>query len=249
MKRFFVWCTLALCLFISLRATCGKVKPFSKAPSQVIKIADWVYYHNMSITFDGTYYYTINGGNDGYCTLNQYDKQGEFIESYDLEIDGRAIFYHSEDEMLYVKIYGTDLYAIELFFELADVHYYDMFSDDNSSPAATPDGKYVFELVDGKVTMYDVNSGEDIRSYRITKYYEEHGFANSIAASDNYLFVWGDTDEIYVYDHNGTYITNILLPRDGYGFSLSYCNGLLWVAKDADASQDGGNGYWYGFEL
>lgn len=249
MKRFFVWSSLILCMLISLRATCGKVKPFSKPPTQVTKLADWVYYHNMSITFDGEHYYTINGGNDGYCALNEYDKNGEFIESYDLEIDGRAIFYNPAAEMFFVKTYGTDLYAIEPSFEYAEVQYYDMFTDDNSSPAATPNGKYIFELADGKVTMYDINTGEDILSYRITKYYDEHGYANSIAASDEYLFVWGDTDEIYVYDHKGTYITNVLLPRDGYGFSLSYCMGLLWVAKDADASQEGGNGYWYAFQL
>lgn len=55
--------------------------------------------------------------------------------------------------------------------------------------------------------------------------------------------------KVLVYDHNGEYVTEGTLPWPGYGFSLSFCNGMLWVSKDADASTYGGYGYWYGFKI
>jgi hypothetical protein len=49
-----------------MRATCGKPRPTGEMQIKAIekiKITDKVYYHNMSITFDGDNYFTINGGN------------------------------------------------------------------------------------------------------------------------------------------------------------------------------------------
>jgi sugar lactone lactonase YvrE len=236
-------------VLISLRATCGKPKPLIQKPVQVLKFKDYVYYHNASITFDGRHYYTINGGNEGWCMINEYDINGNYIETYDVELDGRAIFYQPKDGNLYVKVYGTDLYVVDLDDETAEIKYSGIFNEDNSSPAISPDGKYMYELVEGRIRVISFNTGKKVKGLSIDDYYDEHGYYASMAASDYYLFVWTDDDEIAVYDHNGIYITEVDMPREGYGFSLSFCNGLLWFAKDADGSTDGANGYWYGYRL
>jgi hypothetical protein len=233
---------------ISLKATCGKPK-ISIVPIPEVTIEDEVYFHNMSITSDGNHYYTLNGGNDEYGKVNEYDLDGEYIDSYSLTIDGRAIFYNPNDSYFYAKIYGYDLYSI-------DLEYYDtyseksnIFSNDNSSPAMSPDGSLLIELNNGEITMIDFEDGSIINTFTLSKYYDEFAYKSSIAATNKYLLVWGSPNEVLVYDFSGKYITKIKLPRDGYGYSLSYCNGLLWISQDADGSTDGATGYWYGYRV
>lgn len=249
MKRIVTLMLLTMCMLLFVRATCGPTKPFKEGPVQRMKINDYVYFHNASITFDGRHYFTINGGNDGYCMVNEYDRNGNYIDSYDVMLDGRSIWYNSKEDQIYVKIYGTDIYVLDLEYEDAYLELEYLFEEDNSSIATSPDGKFLYEIVDGRITVYDFRDGEEVRSFKIDEYYDEHGYSSSIAASDDYLFVWGDTDVVIVYDLNGKQITKITLPRDGYGFSLSYTNDMLWIAKDADGSSSGDDGYWYGYEL
>lgn len=249
MKRVLEICMLVAFVMISLHATCGVKKPLIKEPVEVMSFEDEVYFHNMSITFDGKYYYTINGGNDAYCMLNQYDVDGEFIDEYDLEVDGRAVFYNPADKKIYVKVYGGDLYVVNLLVETTELVHEGIFKDDQSSPGITPDGKYLYEYYEGRMRVLDFETGKKVKGYTFEPRYNESGYSASVACSDYYLFVWDDTDEIAVFDLDGKYITEIELPRDGYGFSLSYCNGLLWIAEDADGNTTGGSGYWYGYRL
>jgi hypothetical protein len=249
MKKALQVCLLVAFVIISLHATCGPKKPLIKEPVEVVKFKDKVYFHNMSITFDGTYYYTLNGGNDAYCMINQYDVDGELIDEYDVELDGRAIFYNPMDENIYIKVYGGDLYMVDLYVETTELVHEGIFKDDQSSPGMSPDGKYLYEYYEGRMRVLDFETGKKVKGYTFEPTYNETGYSTSLACSDYYLFAWGGTDEIVVYDHDGKYITEIEMPRDGYGFSLSYCNGLLWFAKDADGSSDGGTGYWFGYRL
>lgn len=249
MKKVLQLCVLVAFVLISLHATCGPKKPLIKEPVEVVKFKDKVYFHNMSITFDGTYYYTLNGGNDSYCMLNQYAINGDLVDEFDLELDGRAVFYNPADENLYIKVYGGDLYMFDLWEETTELVHEGIFMDDQSSPGMTPDGKYLYEYYEGRMRVIDLKTGKKVKGYKFEPGYNESGYYASLACSDYYLFAWGATDELVVYDLDGKYITEIELPRDGYGFSLSYCNGLLWIAKDADGSTEGGTGYWYGYRL
>ncbi len=250
MNRVVKICLFVAVAIISIQATCGKaVKPFTEQPVQVMKVADHVYFHNVSITYNGNHYFTINGGNENYCKINEYDSKGIFIKSYDVGLDGRAIFYNNDDGKLYVKIFGSYLYSVNLEEENAEVELSFVFAEDNSSPAISPDGKYIYEFIDGNVRVLDFGTGKELNTFRIENYYFEYGYDISIAVSDKYLFVWGDENKILAYDFEGKFISEINLPRNGYGFSLSYCNDMLWFAEDANASEYGGNGYWYGYDL
>jgi hypothetical protein len=249
MKRIIKLCLLVVFAMVMVRATCGTTKPAFKKPTQEMKITDNVYFHNVGITNDGRHFYTINGGNDAYCTLNEYDKKGDFIDYYDVELDGRAIFYNPIDDELYIKNYGLDLYLVDLWNEMAHVELADIFEEENSSPAMSPDGKFIYEYFDGKVRVIDFETGNEIDKFKLSKWYDEHGYNYAIAASSHHLFVWSDEFEIAVYDLDGTYVTELELPRTGFGFSLSWCKDMLWIARDADASSDGGDGYWYAYKL
>jgi len=230
-------------------ATCGHKGPTEVSPVQVMKLTDHVYYHNVSITYGNGHYYTINGGSDDWCRLNEYDNQGEFIRSYDVGVDGRTIFFRKADGELYVKPFDTDLLKVSLEDEDYDTEVSDAFGSEQSSVGFAPNGRRTYELSEGTVTVRDFETGEEVKSFAIDRYYNEFGFSSAIAASDKHLFVWGDEDEIVVYDLNGAYVTSFELPRKGFWASLSWCNGLLWIAKDADAKDEGGDGYWYGYRL
>jgi hypothetical protein len=164
-------------------------------------------------------------------------------------LDGRAIFYNAAEEEFYVKNYGIDLYWVDSNFEEVDFELVGIFENENSSPAISPDGELIYELVNGEVRVLGFDSGDEIKTFQLSDYYDEHLYNSVIAASDMYIFVWGAKNEVLVYNLEGKYVNKIKLPWEGYGLSLSYCNGMLWIAEDADASTEGGNGYWYGFKI
>jgi hypothetical protein len=251
MRRTATLILAALSLVVFTRATCGKPKVSEVTPVLKMTIKDHVRFHNMGITFDGSHYFTLNGGNEEYCDLHEYDKSGSRVASYDVSIDGRSIFYHPDNEELYAKVYGTGLSSIDLDDESASEELEDAFTEDNSSVGFSPDGSMIYELLDGDVTAYEFDSGDEQTTFTLGTVSDETegGYSMSIAASDKFLFVWKNEDEIAVYTLKGKYVTSFELPKSGLGFSLSWCNNMLWVAKDADGSTDGADGYWYGFRL
>jgi hypothetical protein len=232
--------------------------PMVDTSAESVKIEDWVYYHNVSITYDGKHYFTINGGNDGYCLINEYSRDGKLIESYDVALDGRAMFYSPGNRKLYIKDYGFDLYEFHPQEDDAEIILSDVFLDENSSPAMSSDGRYLYEQVGGAIMVYETKTGDEVRTIEIDEYYDEHGYSTSIAASGKHLFVWGGPFEVLLYDLNGEYVNRFALPKlgmegeeatGGFGYSLSYCRGMLWIAKDADAMDEGEKGYWYGYTV
>jgi hypothetical protein len=244
---------VALALLVLGCATGGRHESggFKVTPVQKMEFTDHVYYHNMGITWDGEYYYTINGGNTESSNLNKYDDSGELDSEYDVSADGRAILYSPSEEQLYVKPYGTSLDDVDLDLEETSAAIEDIFMD-QSSVAMSPDGEKMYELNDGTVNVFNTD-GDEEGSFKLSSYNTttELGYANSIAASERFLFVWAPNSdkEILVYGVDGKYVTKFALPRSGYGFSLSWANDMLWIAEDADGSSDGADGTWYGYTL
>jgi hypothetical protein len=253
MKRLLKLGFAALALMVFGCATSAKHESggFKVTPVQKMEFTDHVYYHNMGITWDGEYYYTINGGNTESSNLNKYDDSGELDSEYDVSADGRAILYSPSEEQLYVKPYGTSLDDVDLDIEETSAAIEDIFMD-QSSVAMSPDGEKMYELNDGTVNVFNTD-GDEEGSFKLSSYNTttELGYAYAIAASNKFLFVWApDSDkEILVYGVDGKYITKFELPRSGYGFSLSWANDMLWIAEDADGGSDGADGTWYGYAL
>jgi hypothetical protein len=238
---------------VLMRATCGKPNPTEETTikaKEMMRITDKVYYHNMSITYDGYHYYTINGGNTNYSVINEYDDKGKFITRYDLKLDGRAIIYNPDDYYMFVKIYGTDLCKIDLENEEYSTELSEIFANEQSSIGFSPANNVLCELNDSTVTTYDISDGTEINTYYLDNYNSEERFNCSMAASNEHMFVWGNSPkEVLIYDMEGNYVNSVKLPRAGFGYSLSYCNGMLWIAQDADAKNKLGKGTWYGYQL
>ena len=254
MKSLFRLCFAALARIVFGCATSGKHEGGGTrvTPVQKMEFTDHVYYHNMGITWDGEYYYTVNGGNTEYSNLNKYDDSGELDSEYDISADGRAILYSPSEEQLYVKQDGLSLDEVDLDLEQTSAALEDIFSGEQSSVAMSPDGEKLYELSDGTVNVFNTD-GDEEGSFKLSSYNttEDLGYAYAIAALDKFLCVWAPNSdkEILVYGIDGKYVTKFELPRSGYGFSLSWANDMLWIAEDADGGEDGADGTWYGYEL
>jgi hypothetical protein len=238
-----------LTVLFTIGATCGKPRPPASHPRQAITFTDEVRYHNASITWDGRHYLTINGGNSGYCDLNEYDRRGRLLKHHDVGLDGRAIFYSAKQPKLLVKNYGRDLYEVDLKTDKTELVLSDVFQDDNTSPGFSPDGRRAYELVSGTVHVYDLQDGSELSDFELDEYFDEDLYDMAVAVSDAYLFAWRDSSSVAVYTLNGEHVTDVSLPRVGYAMSLSYCNGMLWFATDADGTDVGAEGRWYGLKL
>jgi len=245
---------VAMGLMVFACATTGKHDSggIKVTPVQEIEFTDHVYFHNMGITWDGEYYYTINGGNTENSNLNRYEETGLLDSEYDVSADGRAILYSPSEEQLYVKAYATSLDEVDLDLEETSSALEDIFSGEQSSVAMSPDGEKLYEFYEGTVKVFNTDGDEetsfDLSTYNTT---EELGYAYAIAASDKFLFVWAPNSDkgILVYGIDGKYVTKFTLPRVGFGFSLSWANDMLWIAEDADGGSDGADGTWYGYKL
>ena len=252
MKKLMKLGLAVLAVVVFGRATCGPTPNVSVTPVEKLKFTDHVHYHNMGIAWDGEYYYTVNGGNTENSSLNKYDESGELDTEYDVSADCRAILYSPSEEQLYVKPFGLSLDEVDLDLEETSTALEDIFSGDQSSVAMSPDGEKLYELYEGTVNVFNTD-GDEEGSFKLSSYNttEELGYANAIAASDKFLFVWAPNSEtdILVYGLDGKYVTKFALPRSGFGFSLSGANGMLWIAEDADGSSDGADGTWYGYTL
>jgi len=254
MKSLFKLGFAALALILFGCATGGKHEGggIKVTPVQKMEFTDHVYYHNMGITWDGEYYYTVNGGSTDYSNLNKYDDSGELDSEYEISADCRAILYSPSEEQLYVKPYGLSLDEVDLDLEETSTALDDVFSEDQSSVAMSPGGEKLYELYEGIVSVFNTD-GDEEGSFKLSSYSQETdlGYAYAIAASDKFLFVWAPNSDkdILVYGLDGKYVTKFTLPRSGYGFSLSWANDMLWIAEDADGGEAGADGTWYGYAL
>ncbi len=243
--RIFLFSIIALLL---VHASCSK-KTVILNPDHSFAIEDYVYFHNVGITFDGTYYYTINGGNEEYSMLNIYDKKGNLKKTEEVYLDARSIHYLASEDKMMVKIYGLDMVDIDMYDYSNEIDYrYYMWSD-NASVAYSYDETELYELLSGEVIVCETETGLESDNFFLDKYYDEPLYSTAIAAGPKHLFIWGSENKIYMYNRAGELQDSLMIDFDAYPLSLSYCNDKLWIAVDADANNKGGTGYWYGFNI
>ncbi|MEO0191718.1 MAG: hypothetical protein ABIM46_02920 [candidate division WOR-3 bacterium] len=240
--------TTAFLMFCACAPRAVSLPETGLQPSLAMKISDEVFFHNVGITFDGKYYYTINGGKEGYGKVNRYDAEGNLVSSSDVQVDGRAIFYNPYDGKIYIKSYMRDLLVYNTKTGDVSVVAEGIFNDNQSSPALDPSGKRIYELVDGTLYVMNFPSMEVIETIEGIPC-GEFPYSCTIAASKDYLFTWDEEGTVYVLDKKGNELTTIKLKDTFHGMSLSWANGMIWGAEDADASSYGGVGTWFGYTL
>jgi DNA-binding beta-propeller fold protein YncE len=214
----------------------------------VMRFDDWTYFHNVGIAWDGRQYYTLNGGNANHGRISVFDRQGKLKSSTSIDVDGRSIMYCRRDRKLYIKGYSTDLQVYNPKARLVTTRKRDVFHSSQSSVALDPDGRRIYELAGG--TLY-VRSfpGFDLIAEIEDISDEALPYNSTIAASGSFLYTWDDDGTVSVWDKQGAPVGEFELPSGRHGMSLTWANGLLWCAVDADGKDDGANGFWYGYSL
>lgn len=242
MKKFI----LLSCLMISYFS----FKPL--AVSQVIKpkitFQEDPQTHNAHIASDGKFYYTVNGGRANKGQINKFSFDGKLIDSYDFLLDMRSIMYNSKEGKFYICTYERDIYRIT---DMQQGRYEmvksKMYENEQANLAMSADGKYIycfdkgtlqiFKFPDGKLykTITGLDSGKEFISG-----------SSCVAVDKKHIYTWNpDYKMIFVYDLKGKKIKTVEISNGNYGFSLSFANGLIFVADDGDYA----TGTWYGYDL
>ena len=203
--------------------------------------------HNMGIASDGEFYFTCNGGKTYEGKISKYSFNGNFMKSYEIDLDMRGIMYNPKDEHLYVNCYDGNIYKIT---NLEDgsfqLIYSKLYKNDQASLALDTKGKYLYYLHEGTLKAYDFAKGTLVSTFHNINCGPELGSgAFSVAASKKNIITFNaDKQVLYIHDRKGNFKESINFKDGDYGFSLSYANGHIFISKDGDY----GMGKWYGYK-
>lgn len=210
------------------------------------------YNHNMHITSDGEYFYTINGGDYHYGMIKKYSLDGNFVANYDIEIDGRGLSYNESDGYLYASLFQGHIVRIDnLSAGLWTTIYPDKMQGlvnwEQASFAISPDGQKMYDFYEGNLIIWDFQTGTMLETMSGFSYgLGNYGGDNCVAVDNDYIYTWNSSNKtVYVYDLSGNFVRELVLPHGNNGHSLSVFNGYLFVSKDGNY----GTGTWYGYNI
>ena len=216
--------------------------------------------YNVGITSDGEYYYTCSLLSS---TIRKISRDGSTIHGrYPMSTSlnrPTGIAYNKSDGLLYVSNHEGDIIRItDLENGQWETVYHDIMQSDWASFALSEDGSKMFDFYNGTVKVYDFRNGDLLNTlndlwYGTHPYYDDaesissYG-ATAIAVDASFIYTWDcslNPGEVYVYDHNGDYMT-VLEVGSGYnGLSLSVIDGYLFVSYDPTYDP----GTWYKYNI
>lgn len=204
--------------------------------------------HNMHITSDGNYYYTINGGNSGAGQINKFDLSGNLLQTYPISLDGRGLSYNVADSFLYASTYLGNIVKIT---DLSAGTFVNVFSgimqNDQASFAISHDGTKFYDFNSGTLYVRDFNTGGILNTI-VGLSYGSGNYGGEAAVAVDSLHIYtcnASTKTVYTYDLTGNFIQTMVLDSGDNGMSLSVANGYLFVSKDGNYNL----GTWYGYHL
>ena len=204
--------------------------------------------HNMHITSDDDYYYTINGGSASSGQINKFSPAGVLLQTYPITIDGRGLSFNATDGFLYASLYTGDIVRID---NLSTGSYTTLFpgimQDDQASFAISPDGTKFYDFFQGTLLVRDFISGVTIDTISGLLYGPGNfGGEAAVAVDSSYIYTWDATIKtVYAYDLTGALIQTAVLDSGSCGIALAIANGYLFVSKDGNY----GIGSWYGYNI
>jgi WD40 repeat protein len=238
MRTLIVFATLFLLFGFSVQAQNEPVIYFFDEPLT----------HNMHMTSDGEYYYTVNGGIAEDGQINQYTFDGEYVDSYPIYLDMRGIMYNPKDKSLYVNTYEKEIYKItDLYYGDTEYMYTLDALNEQATPAISTDGKYLYAFDYGVVTIFKLKNGKVVKElYDFGSGDDPITGSSAIAVDGKYIYTWdAGLQEIYVYTLSGEVVKTVTITDGDYGFSLSAANGKIFVSVDGDYD----TGVWYGYNI
>jgi len=202
--------------------------------------------HNMHIASDGNFLYTCNGGKTESGQISKFNPDGTKIGSYKIELDMRSVMYNPSDKKLYVYTYSHKLYKINDLIQGNYSEVYD-FPDriEQASTALSTDGKLLYFMEFGELFVYSMKNGmlkTTLSGLNTSDNAADGGTA--VAVDKRHIYSWNAVDQtVYIYDLKGKFQKSVKLSQGGYGYSLSFANGMLWVSIDGNYDE----GTWYGY--
>jgi len=164
--------------------------------------------HNEHITCDGSYYYTINGGNYATGQVNKFSLTGALIQTYPILIDGRGLSFNAADSFLYASTYTGNIVRIDTLSTGAFTTIYTLIMQDGqASFAISPDGTKFYDFYNGTLKVHLFSNGSVINTYYGLAYGAgNYGGDAAVAVDSNYYYTWNAfTDSVYVYNSTGSW--------------------------------------------
>ena len=253
--------TAIFSLLISLTLIAQVIRP-------VITIIDDPSPANIShITSDGKFFYTCTGGKSKKegtpnYKINKYNAiTGDFVKSYPFKLfNMRSIMYNSKDKNLYIATYDMKIHKIvdlengitEQCFKGKE----NIYKNPRSSAALDPNGKILYVMDKGTLTMYNFKDGSIKKTLSGLAFGEDnkddpglgkYGSA-AVAVGKKHIYTWdahSNQKKIYAYDKNGNLVKVFQISNGNWGWSLSYANGYVFVS----VNQPNSVGLWNGYKL
>jgi len=233
-------------IVITNNTSASESKVLSLAPA--ISFNEHPINHNMHITSDGDFYYTINGGSSGSGQINKFTPTGTLLQTYPILIDGRGLSHNSADGFLYASLYAGDIVRID---DLSLGTYTTMFStimqNAQASFAISPDGSKFYNFFQGTCYVHDFTTGAIIDTVSGLMYGSGNfGGEAAVAVDDTHIYTVNATIKtVYTYDMVGNLLQTDVLDSGDNGHSLAIANGLLFFSTDGNYNI----GTWYGYDL
>jgi len=213
-----------------------------------IQFSDEPRTHNAHLTSDGSFLYTINGGKAYLGLINKYTLTGEFVTTYDIDLDMRSIMYDAKNKKFYVCTYERNIYVItDMEKGKYELILSELYENEQANLAMSPNGKFIYYFDNGAISTFKFPSGKLVKKIYDLDCGKDFTTGNcSVAVNDKYIYTWNsDEKAIYEYSKNGKKIRTIRISQGDYGFSLSIANGLIWTAIDGNYEV----GKWFGYNI
>lgn len=204
--------------------------------------------HNFHVASDGEFLYTVNGGKAYMGQISKFSLTGNYITSYDIDLDMRSLMFNGKDKSFYVCTYERNIYKIT---DMEKGSYAlvlsELYENEQAGLAMSPNGKLLYYFNDGTLLIYNFPSGKLSKTITGLDKGSEVSTGNSVVAvDDKYIYTWNsDYKMVFIYDLKGKKIKSVNISKGDYGFSLSCANGLIFVSTDGDYDV----GTWYGYDV
>jgi len=217
-------------------------------PILEIQFDELMHYHNMHITSDGMYYYTIDGGNSN-GHINKYDLNLNLLATFNINIDGRGLSYNKADGYLYASLFTGDVVKItDLTTGSWTMIHSNKLQNSQASFALSEDGVKFYDFYNGTLKVWDLATGSLLETINgLSNGSGNFGGNACVAVDPDYIYTWNTgLMTVYAYDHAGVLQTSFVLPNGNNGHSLSFVDGILFANDD---SYSNGTGTWYGYNI
>ena len=203
--------------------------------------------HPFSITFDGTFYWVVGGGNSP-GDVAQLDASFNLVDIQSVALDCRSVFYNPADDNVYIKVFTDNgLYRLNTspFNGGYDVVFTNLFQDNQSKVCFSADGSLLYDHFEGNVLVYEFTTGLTVNTITLDLQHNlDWPRGNLIAHTGTYLITIAD-NVVYAYDpSNGNAIATCTLTSmpASYEWSMSYTNGMFFLTEDTETT-------WYAWTI